>query len=147
MIRTIALLFFSLVVAYAQPALPEGPGKKLLEGTCGACHDVGTATGARHSRTAWESIVDSMVARGAQGSDEDFAAIAGYLARYFGVVNVNKAPAKEIADVLEIPVAAAEAIVRQRTEAGPFQDVDGLKKISGVDAAVLQSRRDRIAFQ
>lgn len=147
MMRTITLLMFSLAVAYAQSALPEGPGKKLLEGTCGACHDVGTATGARHTRTGWESIVDSMAARGAQGSDKDFEAIADYLARYFGVVNVNKAPAKEIADVLEIPAAAAEAIVRQRTETGPFRDVEGLKKVPGVDGGVLQSRRDRIEFQ
>ena len=143
----ILLLIGTAALANAQSALPDAPGKKLLEATCSACHDVGTATGTRHTRAAWDSVVDSMAARGAQASDKEFEAIAEYLALYFGVVNVNKASAKEIADVLEIPPAMAEAIVRQRSESGAFKDVEGLKKVPGLDIAVLQSRRDRITYQ
>ena len=40
-----------------------------------------------------------------------------------------------------------EAIVRQRSESGAFKDVEGLKKVPGLDVTVLQSRRDRITYQ
>jgi competence protein ComEA len=88
-----------------------------------------------------------MAARGARATDQEFAAIAEYLAKYFGAVNVNQGAAKEIADVLEIPVQNADAIVQYRTANGEFKDLDGLKKVPGVDAAAIEEQKTRIVFR
>ena len=85
--------------------------------------------------------------RGAKGTDEEFAAIVEYLATYVGLVNVNKAPAAEIEAALAIPSTQAEEIVRYRAEHGEFKDLESLKKVPGVDAMMLDERKDRIAFR
>src|SRR5216117_2397182 len=41
----------------------------------------------------------------------------------------------------------ANEIVRYRSERGDFRDLDSLKKVPGVDAAILEERKDRIAFR
>ena len=92
-------------------------------------------------------MIDSMAGRGARATDQEFTAIAEYLTKYFGAVDVNQGAAKEIADVLEIPVQDADAIVRYRTDNGGFKDLDGLKKVPGVDANAIEERRTRIVFQ
>ena len=60
---------------------------------------------------------------------------------------MNKAAAEEIAAVLEIPSGQAAEIVRYRAEHGEFKDLDGLKSVPGVEATVLEERKDRIAFK
>ncbi len=144
------LLAFVLALAgvtHAQPTLPEAPARKIVESVCGACHDVGTATGKRHTRAEWDAVIDTMANRGAQATDKEFDAIVEYLAKYFGAVNVNRATAKEIADSLEIPPKDADALVRYRTENGEFKDLDALKKVPGVDAHAIEERKDRIVFK
>lgn len=131
----------------AQSTLPEAPAKKTFESVCGACHDVGTAIGKHHTRAEWDAVVDTMANRGAQATDQQFDAILDYLAKYFGAVNVNRATAKEIADSLEIPSKDADAVVQYRTANGEFKDLDGLKKVPGVDAAAIEQRKDRVVFK
>jgi competence protein ComEA len=88
-----------------------------------------------------------MVNRGARASDQEFDAIIDYLAKYFGVVNVNKAGAKEIEDALGISTEQSAAIIRYRASNGEFKDLEGLKKVPGLDAKVLEDRKDRIVFK
>jgi quinoprotein glucose dehydrogenase len=64
--------------------LPDGEGKELVQKTCSACHDVATATSENHTAAEWKSVVDTMISRGAEGSDQDFATIVKYLAANFG---------------------------------------------------------------
>jgi competence protein ComEA len=87
-----------------------------------------------------------MVKLGARGSDEQFDRLMRFLSRNLTKVNINSATAREIAPVLDIGDAMAEAVVKRRTEIGKFKALDDLKKISGVDAAKLEARKDRIAF-
>jgi competence protein ComEA len=134
-------------VAKAQSTLPEAPAKKTVENVCGACHDVGTATGKRHTKAGWDAVIDAMANRGARATDQEFDAIVEYLAKYFGAVNVNSATAKEIAEGLEISPKDADAMVRYRTDNGEFKDLDGLKKVPGVDANAIEERKERIAFK
>jgi competence protein ComEA len=131
----------------AQDSLPDKPGKQAVERVCSACHELDTAIGARHTRAEWRSLVDAMLNRGARATDEEIAAIIDYLATYLALVNVNKAPAAEIELALAIPPKQAEAIVHHRAEHGEFTDLDSLKKVPGVDAMVLEERKDRIAFR
>jgi glucose dehydrogenase len=65
--------------------LPEGPGKALVQRTCGgACHGLNTVTGVRRDRAAWTAMVDSMVARGAKAKENEVKVIVDYLAEHFG---------------------------------------------------------------
>jgi competence protein ComEA len=131
----------------AQDELPRGPGRETVEVICGSCHDVGTTTGARRTSNDWKRIVDAMINRGALGTDDEFKTVIQYLSKYFGLVNVNKATAKELEEVLEISTSAAEAIVRHRTENGPFETLEVVKSVPGVDAGLIEERKARIAFK
>lgn len=73
---------------YALPApsagLPEGAGKAAFEARCLTCHDAARAINTPRTRADWERVIEDMVARGANGTDEELDAIAAYLARFFG---------------------------------------------------------------
>jgi len=61
-------------------------------------------------------------------------------------VNTNKAPSAEIASVLEITAAQADAIVKYRTDHGDFKTLDDVKKVPGLASANLDMKKDRIVF-
>jgi cytochrome c5 len=65
------------------PALPDGPGKVVLERACSQCHSLETVVRFRGSRAQWEAKIDTMIARGAKLSDDEIDVIAAYLAEHF----------------------------------------------------------------
>ena len=69
-------------VAFGQ-ALPDGKGKAEFQHICSNCHTTALATRTRHSADEWKSIVDEMVSRGAQGSDEELDDVVIYLSTNF----------------------------------------------------------------
>ena len=146
-VRTFLIAFEFVAMAHAQSALPEAPAKKIVEKVCSACHDAGTATGERHTKAGWDAVIDAMANRGARATDQEFDAIVAYLTKYFGPVNINQATAEDIAKALNIDPKQAEAILRYRAENGEFKDLDALKKVPGVDASVIEDRKDRIVFK
>jgi mono/diheme cytochrome c family protein len=81
------MVFFSMfaVVATAAPAkqLPDGPGKEPLERVCSACHGPEMVMGRGLTKDGWTQVVQDMVQRGAQGSEDDFNQIVDYLAKNF----------------------------------------------------------------
>jgi len=143
----VASLILCLAAAGAAQTLPDAPAKSTVERVCASCHELGTAVGVRRTKAGWDSIIDAMINRGARASEQDFDAIVAYLAKYFGVVNINKAGAAEIQQTLEIPAEQAEAIVRFRSESGEFKDLPALLKVPGADAKLLEERKDRIVFR
>jgi quinoprotein glucose dehydrogenase len=68
----------------AGPALPDGPGKKVVTRMCTKCHGTGVFSRARMSRSAWEDEVTAMVEKGATGTDTEIRAVVDYLAKNFG---------------------------------------------------------------
>ena len=50
---------------------------------CSGCHDPAVAAQQRLSPDGWHEMVETMAARGASGSDADFAEITAYLAKSF----------------------------------------------------------------
>jgi competence protein ComEA len=121
--------------------------REALVRVCSKCHPLERVTAQRRSRTQWEEVMTQMVtSRGAVISDEDFDTVLSYLVREYGRVNVNKAAADEIVEVLALPDKAAAAIVDYRRDHGRFEDFDALAKVPGVDAAKLEQRRDAIVF-
>jgi competence protein ComEA len=130
-----------------QAALPEGPAKEILQRVCSSCHELETVTSARRTQNDWQQTIEDMVARGAEGSDEDLAAILNYLTRYFGKVNVNAASTRELEKSLDFSASEAQAIVSYRERNGNIKDLDELKKIPGVSADKVQLKRAMIAFR
>ena len=59
---------------------------------------------------------------------------------------VNTATAEELTAGLAIPRTAADAIVEYRQKNGAFKTLEDLKKVSSLDAADLDSKKDRLDF-
>lgn len=64
--------------------MSEQQEKALVSRVCTKCHGMAAATGKRLNRDQWIDEVDNMVARGAEATDEEVAAIVDYLTRNFG---------------------------------------------------------------
>jgi competence protein ComEA len=145
------ILFVPFLIAAVVPLaqaqdLPEGKGKDVLEQVCGACHGTDLVASRRATKQGWSYIVDDMVSRGASATNEQIQTINDYLAKNLGQVNVNKGPSTEIASVLEITGAQADAIVKYRMDHGDFKTIDDLKKVPGLETAKLDSKKDRVAY-
>jgi competence ComEA-like helix-hairpin-helix protein len=151
----IALFIFSvaLVPAVLGQDLPPGEGRETLMRVCTACHDIEAVPRLRYSREGWASLVSSMKDMGADATDAELAQIVNYLAKNFGKVqeaakktNINYATTKEIEAGLGLTAKESELIVGYRTKNGNFKDVDSVLKVEGVDAAKIQSAKDKIEF-
>ena len=123
------------------------PAYPVFTNVCGKCHPKERVTAMRRTRSQWEEVITTMItARNAQISDEDFDTVLGYLTREHGRVNVNRAPAPDIVEVLHVTDALASSIVAYRKEHGAFADFDALMKVPGVDREKLETMRDAIQF-
>ncbi len=87
-----------------------------------------------------------MIKIGAKGTDEQFQRVMRFLTCTMTKVDVNTAEPRQIAPVLGLSDATAEAVVRRRTENGAFKTIADLKKVPGVDPVILEARKDRIMF-
>lgn len=73
-------------------ALPDGPGRSATERVCNSCHGPTKILRKRASRQRWTDIVDEMIRRGAEGTDEEYAEIIDYLAKNFPESSTAAAP-------------------------------------------------------
>src|SRR4030095_4014755 len=153
--RLVVLGVVAIGVALSWHASIEGrahvqddPSKATFQRVCSNCHPIERVnTAPRRGRPQWEETIQTMIStRGAKVTDDEFEIIVGYLTKARGRVNVNTAAADDIAEVLEIDDAVANAIVSFRKEHGPFQDIDGLAKVPGLDRDTLEKKRDAVAF-
>jgi competence ComEA-like helix-hairpin-helix protein len=151
--RSLSLIaFLSVVDASAQTKLPDSPRKAVFERMCTSCHGIESIVRARNSRERWGEVVDDMVSRGAQGTDDEIESVIDYLAANFSKtaaqkVNVNKAAAPDLASGLSISAKGAEAIVGFRTDHGPFKELEDLKKVPGIDTKKVDGWKDRVEYQ
>ena len=129
-----------------QAQLPDAPGKAVFEKTCATCHEIKDVIARRRTKTSWQQVVEDMVARGAEGSQEDLATVVAYLSGQFGRVNVNVAGVDEIQKSLGFSEKDARAIVAYREKNGKIQDFEELQKVPGIDAEKLREKRASIAF-
>src|SRR5687767_14906795 len=79
----------------ATMALPEGPGKAIVERTCTMCHGTEVLLGER-SVDLWEETLELMKSFGAEATDEEWETIADYVIAQLAIVNINKAEDEEI---------------------------------------------------
>lgn len=142
----------SIAPAFAQSELPPGAGREQVQKVCGGCHSVSVITEYRATKEKWGEIVDNMVSRGAEGTDEEIDQVVNYLAEHFGAaaprskINVNKATAPEMVKALGISVEDASAIVEYRAKHGDYKDLEQLESVPEIDRKRIDARKDSIAF-
>lgn len=143
------LFTFALAVysAFAQ-TLPDAPGKEVVGAVCSVCHAPTRAATQHLTKAQWQAKVTEMLQEETDVTDADQQTIVNYLAANFPPVkvNVNKATPKEIEAGLELKPAEAGALVHYREQKGRFKSVADLKKIPGVDAVKIESKRDLLEF-
>jgi competence protein ComEA len=149
--RFLSFALLSSIAAAAQ-TLPDGPGKATVQKMCTPCHGIENVVRARMTKERWGSVVDDMVSRGAQGTDDEIDQVINYLAANFSrsaavkKVNVNLANAADIAAALGISAADAGAIVTYRVEKGNFKELKDVTKVPGIDTKKIEAAKDRIEF-
>jgi competence protein ComEA len=126
--------------------LPEGEGRDALLRVCSGCHPMSRTADARRTALGWAAVVDDMVTKGAEGSDEDFEAATTYLVTFFAAVDVNHATAKELVDVAGFTGKEAAAIVAYRDAGHAFKSFDDVKKVPDLDEARLTAAKPRLVY-
>ncbi len=81
-----------LAALLAMPAWAQTQPPAVLNKVCGACHPLETVTSQRRNRAQWQESIDQMVARGAKGTPEEFAAVLDYLVRNHGPAAAPNVP-------------------------------------------------------
>jgi competence protein ComEA len=152
--RTILLLLsfavpVALVWAASEPALPDGPGKETFVSVCSLCHSPTAPMGKQWTREQWTSKVTEMLQEEPDVTREERAAIVEYLTANFktgGKIYINLAKAADLETALNISEKDAAELVRYRGEVGEFKTLEDLKKVPILNAARMESLKDRIVF-
>ena len=68
----------------AAPAndLPAGDGRDTTVKLCSQCHAVTTFSHLRYTKDKWDSVLDDMIAKGLNASDDDMSTVEKYLTTY-----------------------------------------------------------------
>jgi competence protein ComEA len=131
--------------------LPDGPGKAETVKLCSQCHEIERSVSLKQGREGWQGTIEKMITMGAKGTDAEWAAVLDYLAKNYPAdevpkVNVNQASAIELESGLSLRRSEAAAVIRYREKNGAFHSIEELKKVPGIDAAKIESKKDRLAF-
>jgi len=118
---------------------------------CVKCHSPNVILASGQDRRGWENTITKMVRLGATGTDEDFTDIADYLTANFPVsavkkIFVNSATDKQIAEVLEIRIDDAKALIAYRDRIKGFKSIEDMKQVPGIDAKKIDAKKDRLVF-
>jgi competence protein ComEA len=92
-----------------------------------------------------------MAGLGAQGTDQEFAAVLDYLVAHFPTderprININTATAIELESGLTLRRSQAAAIIAYRVQHGDYKSFEDLKRVPGLDVAQLEAKKDRLTF-
>jgi competence protein ComEA len=141
------ILCLVAVGACAQ-TLPDGPGKETFQMVCSMCHSPTAVIGQQGTKQWWQAKVTEMLQEVTDVPDSDVDTIVYYLAKNFPVVkiNVNKASAKDLETGLELTAKESESIVSYRQANGNFKTIEDLKKVPGLDAVKIESKKGRLDF-
>jgi competence protein ComEA len=137
---------FSQSQSSQSPAAADDPSAELFAQMCSKCHDGARITAIRRTKEEWEGVIVKMIERGAQGSEEDFQTVFGFLRRHYGKVYINTAALDEITTSLGLTDKDASAIVAYRKANGDFKDFDAVKRVPDIDVKTLEGHKDAVAF-
>lgn len=121
--------------------------EEAVDRVCASCHGWDVLSDRRRTTSEWDAVLNEMVAQGARASATELARIRGYFLWTYGLVQVNSAPAGELAAVLGIELRVAQAIVTYRGSNGRFNDVEDLAKVPGLARQILVAQADALQFE
>src|ERR1051325_649100 len=78
-IRRIGLIALAFAASVQAQSLPEGKGRADFQRICGKCHSLAKATSQRLTPGEWTRVVNDMVARGAQATQDEMDDVRTYL--------------------------------------------------------------------
>jgi competence protein ComEA len=138
-----------LLLVFAQ--LPDAPGKAETAKLCSECHEIERAISLRQNSAGWQETVNKMTSLGMTGTDSETKAVLDYLTKNFPAdeipkLNVNTATPIELESALSLRRSQAAAVIEYREKHGKFKSMDDLKKVPGLDAAKLDTKKDRVTF-
>ena len=121
--------------------------RQSLQQVCGTqCHTLDLFASARKSYDDWHETVQKMVDRGANGTDDQFMDIMDYLFQTQTIIDVNTVAAEDLAIILQLSPAQAQAIVARR-EQKKFANLANLKSVRGIDTAKVDAKAAFLVFQ
>jgi competence protein ComEA len=146
----IAVLWFIAAAGAQKPETSQSKTSsasdtEVFERVCSVCHPTAMIDGYR-SEPDWRETVDKMIDIGAEGTDDDFQRVLRYLARNWTRIDINTASAAQIAAVLGIKESVATAVVKYRTEHGPFAALADLKKVSGLEQIKPEDYKNKLVI-
>jgi competence protein ComEA len=141
-------LLCSIAFGACAQTLPDSPGKETFQMVCSTCHSPNAVIGKQGSRQWWQSKVSEMLQEVTDIPDSDVDAIVAYLAKNFPIVkiNVNKAAAKDLEVGLELTSKESVSMVQYREAHGAFKTLEDLKKVPGLDAVKIESKKGQLEF-
>jgi competence protein ComEA len=128
------------------PARNLARESRSLKAVCAKCHNLQIVMDSPMSYDAWHDTVQTMMDRGAAGTDQQFADVMDYLHRTMTTIDVNTADVDELKIVLHVPEATAQAILARRSTQ-KFTGLADLKSVPGVDASTVEARARLIFFK
>jgi competence protein ComEA len=134
----------------AQAVLPDAPGRDVTVKVCGSCHAAETVASVRLTPEGWRELIAKMVAAGAQGTDQEVAAVFQYVSTQFAAeeqppLDLNTATAVELESVAGLLRKEAAALIAHREKNGPCKKLEDLKKVEGLDYKKIEAHKDRLA--
>jgi competence protein ComEA len=88
-------------------AMPAGAGKAIVQEKCAVCHALTVVTSKHSSHGEWDQVVNQMVSRGADLSDEEIDTVIEYLSKNYGPLDQKAAPSTSGGDQPTAADAAA----------------------------------------
>jgi cytochrome c5 len=84
LILTAALISFAVLTDVhgqkaAQPNLPNGPGKEILQNACTECHDLQMVYNTGYDKQEWQLTVERMITAGANVTPDQAPVLVDYL--------------------------------------------------------------------
>jgi competence protein ComEA len=126
---------------------PEGAGRDVAVRVCSECHPIANVTRHRESRAGWGKILEKMLGEGATITDADWDTLVAYLSVTLGKkVKINEATAAVIAETFDIEEGLAAAVVKYRTQKGPFKTWKDVAAVPGLDAKRVEEQKDNLDF-
>jgi len=150
--RACFLLALGAATSSVWGQLPDGPGRQETEKLCSDCHELARSLSLRQDRDGWKATINKMTSLGAQGSEQEFAAVLEYLSSHYVAealppLSVNKAKALDFETRLSLRRSQAAAIIDYRIKHGDFKSIEDLKKVPGVDTAKIDAKKDILEFK
>ena len=146
------LAAFVVFVPVVAGELPDGPGKPIIQRACDGCHRAEAMPDYHKTPEEWDTVVRRMIGRGAQVQGGEVDTLIAYLSKSFPKIedtskmNINKASADEISNVMGLTPAEAKELVSYRDRHGSFRYWGEMLVIYGVDGRKIQAAKDKISF-